>query len=84
MRANPDKLVHHRKTTKNGPIANVNMASQLRVICKYRVICDLAVVGQMHIGHDPVVIADPRNPNVARRSDIEGTKLANSIAVSNH
>ena len=62
----------------------MHMASQLRVVRENRVVADLAVVREVHIGHDPVVIAQTRHAYVAGRTDIEGAKLAYGVALANH
>jgi hypothetical protein len=60
------------------------MPSQLGIVGKDGVTADLAIVRQMHIGHDPVVIAQTGHPCIAGRTDIKGAKLSDGIAVSNH
>jgi len=84
VRANAAKLVHHRETTQDHPIIDHHMACELRVVGEDRVIAHLAVVRQMHIGHDPVVVAHRGHGPVARRADVEGAKLADRVAVPNH
>src|SRR5690606_18478708 len=36
----------------------------------------------MHVGHDPVVVAQPRNAHVLRRAGIDGHVLANHVPIS--
>jgi hypothetical protein len=50
--------VHHRETTQNHPIIDLDVTSELRVVGENRVVADQTVMSQMHIGHDPVVVAD--------------------------
>ena len=61
----------------------MHMASQLRIIGKNRVVAHLAVMRQMHIGHDPVVVAHTGHADIAGRANIEGTKLADGVALAN-
>ena len=61
----------------------MNVACQLRVIRKDRVIADHAVVRQMHISHEPVIASHTRHTRVARRTDVEGTKLSDDVSVTN-
>src|SRR5690606_25812986 len=43
---------------------------------------DLTIVRDMHICHDPVVITQARNPDVLRRTRVNGYELANGIAIA--
>jgi hypothetical protein len=36
----------------------------------------------MHIGHDPVVVADAGDPDILGGADVEGAELANGVAVT--
>jgi hypothetical protein len=83
VRAYPDKLVDNRKAPQNGVIANVNMARQLCIVCKNSIVANLAVMGDMDVGHDPVVIADPRRPGILRSSPVQGAKFPYDIPVAN-
>jgi len=47
------------------------------------VIAHHAVVCQVHVRHDPVVIAHLGHARVAGGTNIEGTKLADGVAVAN-
>ena len=69
--------VHNDFPTKFG------LPRQSGMISKNGVIADLAVVGNMHIGHHPVVITNPGDPFVLRCTGIKSAKLANSIAIAN-
>ena len=82
VRADADKLVHDRKAAQYHPIADMHMAGQLGVVGKYGVIADLAVVRQVHIGHDPVVVTDTGDAYITWRPDIEGAKLADGVALA--
>ncbi len=53
MGTNTGKLMHPRKATQNDPIPHMHMPRQGGIIGKNGVIADLAVVGNMHIGHHP-------------------------------
>jgi hypothetical protein len=56
----------------------------LSAVCKYGVIPHLAIVGQMDISHDPVVVAHAGHTTPARRAQVKGSKLANGVAIANH
>ena len=84
MRANLHKLVNHREATQNRPIAHMHMASQLGVIGKNGVVTHHAIVRQVHIGHQPVVVADAGHASVPGGTDVEGAELAHGVAVADH
>ena len=65
MRAQPHILMYYGKAAQNNKIIHVHMASQLRIVGKNGVVANGAVMGQMHIGHDPVVVTNSRNTAVA-------------------
>ena len=83
MRADAHELMHDGEAAEDGPVADMHMAGQLRVIGEDGVMADLTVVGKVHVGHDPVVIADPRDTGILRGAAIEGAKFANGIAIAN-
>src|SRR5690606_19267195 len=49
---------------------------------KDRRIADQAVVGDMAIGHDPVVVADPGNAAALHRAAVDGAELPDDVAVA--
>jgi hypothetical protein len=61
---------------------NMNMTSNLRVARKNSVVANLAIVCNMHICHDPIVITQPRNAIVLRRTSVNGGELSNGIAIT--
>ncbi len=59
--------------------------ASVRVVGQDRVVADLAIVRDVHIGHDPVVVAHARHAAVScARADIEGAELADRVAVADH
>src|SRR5271169_1512077 len=82
MRTNLAKLVHANKTAENGEIVHAHMPGQLHAVGKDDVAANMAVVRQMHICHDPVVVADLRDTGVLRGTDVEGTVFADDIVVT--
>ena len=83
MGADTHKLMNYGKPTQNRPVIHQDVTGQLRVVGKYRVVTHLAVMGQMDVGHDPVVIADPRHTQVTRRPDIESAKFSDGVLITN-
>src|SRR3546814_7820591 len=43
---------------------------------------DLAIVGDMHVRHDPVVVADAGNPHILGRSRLDGDIFTHGLAVA--
>ena len=77
------ELVHHREAAQNNPVVYVHMTRQLRTVGKNSVIAHLAIVRQMDLGHDPVVVAQLGDTCVARGSNVERAKLADGVALAN-
>jgi hypothetical protein len=61
----------------------MHMSGQLGTVGKNGVVANLAIVCQMNIGHDPIVIAHLRHTLIARRANVEGAKLSNGVAIAN-
>ena len=66
MSANTHKLMRHGEATQDHPVIHDHMAGQLGVVGENRVIAHNAVVRQMHVRHDPVVVTDRRHGTIAR------------------
>jgi hypothetical protein len=75
--------MHNCESPKNGVIPDVHMTGELRIVGKYGVMTNLAIVGQMYIGHDPVVITDTGYPGILRGAAIESAKFAYRITIAN-
>ena len=54
------------KPPRIDPVADVHVAGELRVVGEDGVVADLAVVREVHVGHDPVVVADAGDAAVLR------------------
>ena len=48
--------------------------ASVRVVGEDGVVADLAVVRDVHVGHDPVVVADARHAGVLRRAEVEACR----------
>ncbi len=70
------------KLTEDGPVAHRDVAGQRRVVGEDGVVADHAVVGHVHVGHDPVVVADAGQAAVLHRAGGEAAELANRVAVT--
>ncbi len=58
------------------------MARQLRVVGKHGAAADLAIMRNMHIGHDPVVVAEAGDPDILRGAGVEAAEFTNRVAVA--
>jgi hypothetical protein len=63
------------------PVADADMAGDLRQVGEDGVVADLAVVREVHVGHDPVVVADARDARILHRAAVDGAELAEGVAV---
>ncbi len=64
-------------------IVNNDMPGQSDRICHYGVIPNDAVMGNMHIRHDPIVVTDTGYATTLGRATIDRDKLTNGIIVAN-
>ena len=76
------KLVRGGRAAQKRPVAQLRMAGELAIVGKYGVIANHAVVREVDIGHDPVVVADAGDGTATGRADIEGAKLADGVVVA--
>ena len=63
-------------------VVNMHMPGNLRVVGENRVIAHLAVMRHVHVGHDPVVVADPGNARILRRTAVQRAKLAYGVVIA--
>jgi hypothetical protein len=81
MSADAAKLMDTGIAAKYGPIINMDVTCKLRVVGEGRAISNLTIVRNMHIRHDPVVVAQAGNAYILRSSQIEGTEFANCVSI---
>jgi hypothetical protein len=77
------KLMRSGEPSQDDPIADMNVTGKSRIIGEDGVAADVAIVRYMHIGHDPVVIADRRLTIALHRATTDRAKFANCIAIPN-
>src|SRR5471032_1662390 len=82
VRADLAELVHIGEAAHDDPVADFDVAGQLRVVREDRVAADLAVVRQVDVGRDPVVVAEPRHADVLHGAGVEGAEFADRVAVA--
>ena len=76
------ELVHDGERAKHHEVVDGHVAGEGRAVGHHRARADLAVVRDVHVGHDPVVVADPGDSAPARRPAVEGAVLADDVAVA--
>lgn len=81
--AQPAELMDGGKATANNIVVDTHMAGQCGVIGKNNVIAHHAIVRDVHVGHDPVVVADAGNATFLGGTPINGAEFAKGIAVAN-
>ena len=62
----------------------MHVTSQLGAVGKDGVIAHMTVMCQMHVGHDPVVIAQLGHARIAGRANVKSAKLTDGVAVANY
>ena len=83
MHTHTAELVHARLPANNGPVVHMHVPRQPDVAGQYGVTAQLHVVGDVHRGHDPVVIAQSRASAVLYGSRVDRAELADRVAVAN-
>ena len=53
---------------EDDPVADVHVAGQLGAVGEDHVVADLAVVRDVDVRHDPVVVAHPRDAGILHRA----------------
>src|SRR5450631_3929733 len=60
----------------------MHMTAQSRSIRHDGVTTDLAVVGNMHVRHDPIVVTYARDTGILHRAGIEGAEFAYGVVIA--
>ena len=76
--------MHHRETAQNSPVTHMHMAGELGIVGKDRVIAHHAVMREMNVSHDPVIVAHAGDAGIAGRADVERAKLTDGVSITNH
>src|SRR5882762_1754317 len=82
VRADRDELMRSGKPAEHGIVSDLDVTGKRRDIGKDRVVADPAIMRDMHIGHDPVVVADARNARVLHGAAAESAIFADGVAVA--
>ena len=73
------ELVDAGEAADDDPVADLARGrASVRVVGDVRVVADHAVVRDVHVGHDPVVVAHARHALVLHRADVEACRTRGS------
>src|SRR6185503_8756621 len=82
VRADADVLVHEGVAAEDRPVADRHVAGELGDVVEDRLATHLAIVRQVHVSHDPVLVPQARDADILRRAAVDGDGLADGIAVA--
>jgi hypothetical protein len=82
VHADSAELVHQGKAAQNGMVPDGNVAGERCVVGHDDIVPDLAIVGNVYVGHNPVVAADPGDTTAVLRTAIEGAIFSYRVAVT--
>src|SRR6201991_1195642 len=82
MRAHLAELVHARVTGEDRPVADLRMPGERRVVGEHDMVAHLAVVRDMHVGQEPVVVADTRDTAAVTGATVDRDELTDEIAIA--
>src|SRR5690606_34068248 len=82
VRAYARKLMYGGQSTQNRPVADMNVAGKLHTVGNDGMVAYLAIVGDVRISHDPVVIAQAGNTYILRRACIDGDVFPYGVTVA--
>jgi hypothetical protein len=84
-RVRPDlhMLVHRGQTAEDDPIANLNVSSQRSAVGEYYIVTDDAVVCDMRVRHEEIVVTDSRDARVLHGAAIDRATLSKHVSVAN-
>ena len=81
MGADPAELVHDGERAEGGAVFHLHVAGERRSVGHDVVAAHLAVMGDVHVGHDPVPVAYAGHHPAALRPAVERAVLADDVAV---
>ncbi len=82
--ADPAVLVHQGVAGQDRPVVHVDMPRQRRVVHQDAMVADHAVMADVGIGHDQVVVANGGFRAVLDGSAMDGHALADHVVVTDH
>ena len=82
MRADLAELVHGGVAAQDHPVADLDVAGEGGAVGEHDLVADHAVVRDVRVGHEQVVVADAVTPLSWRGAAIDGAALAEHVAVA--
>ena len=79
MGAHTAELMHAGERTDGDVILDRHVAAKRGPVAEDRVVADRAVVGDMGVRHEEIMIADPGHASAARRTPMNGHELAKDV-----
>src|SRR5690625_4390160 len=84
MRTNMHELMNGGQAAQYDPVTHMNMTGKLYRIGNHRMAANLAIMSNMHIRHDPVIVAQSRRTDVLNGADIDCHVLTKRISIADH
>ena len=72
------------KPTQYHVIMDINMSGQRRIVRQNGMAADVAVMRNVAISHDPVVVSERRSTATMRRASVDTAVLADDVSVANY
>lgn len=82
MRADNAELVDRRHAADDGVIVDFHMPRQRGVVGQHTSVADHAVVGNVHVDHQQVVIAHFGQAGALRGAAVNGHAFADAVAIA--
>ena len=74
--------MHGRQAAHGDPIADLHMTAEGGAICHHDLVAQPAVMGDMRIRHEEIVVADARHAFIMSRAAVHRDGFAKYIAVA--
>ena len=84
MGSHPAELVHQGEAAQGDTVPDMNMACQRGVICKNNVAADFAVMGNVAIRHNQVMVSNTCHPATPNGSTVERGRFTNDVVIANN
>src|SRR5690606_32807453 len=84
VRADAAELVDAGEAAEDHLVADLDMPGQGRVVGEDAAVAHLAVVGDVHVGQQPVVVADAGDAATVAGAAVDGGEFADDVAVADH
>lgn len=78
------ELEYQRVAAQDNVVADGNVACEWGVVGEDGMVADHAVMGEVAVGHNPVVVADTGFADTGDRTEVERRKFADGVAVADN